>query len=263
MLDPDPLLRPVETVLAGPRSFAAEWLAADEKSVVPVIAPSGADEAVLDRLRAGARSVGADEVLRCGLEPGAVSERLAVDSDLVPEKLPVLFVVPDLSGALLAGGEGYVLVAGTRAFIAGVALAGVDYARDSFEEEAQRWAGQYPGLPAVAAEYPPEVRAWARRSEVPADSFVARELAVMESFARGELSGPEFARSWSTAWRLANERRERVRTPFARVLHEVFYLLEDYPIDPALRDPGDTTDEELAAGVREALRQLAAADHPS
>lgn len=246
-----------ETVLAGPRRFAGEWLAAGGKSVVPIIAPSGSDDAVLDRLRAGARSAGADEVLRCALEPGSVPVRLTVDSALAPEELPVLFVLPDLSGALLASGEGYVLAAGTREFLLGVTLAGVDYARDAFEEEAQRWAGQYPGLPAVAAEYSPVVRAWATRSEVPADSFVARMLAVMESFVRGELSGPEFAKAWGTAWRLSIEGGERVRPPFARVLHEVFYLLEDYPIDPALREPGDPTDEELVAGVREALLRLA------
>lgn len=201
----------------------------------------------------------AREVLRCGLEPGAVTERLPV-SELEPGDSPVLFAVPDLSGAVLAGGGGYVLVAGTWSFLAGAVPCGVDQARVRFGRAARRLAGRYPELPGVAAEYPVLTRVWAKRSEVPADSGVARQLAAMESLVRGELSGPEFSRAWGAAWQLANERGERLEIPFYEVLNHLFFVLEDYPIDPTLRDPGDVTDEQLAAEVRAALRRLAAAE---
>src|SRR3712207_8897826 len=48
---------------------------------------------------------------------------------------------------------------------------------------------------------------------------------------------------------------ERVREEFDRVLTDIFYLLDDYVIDPDLRDSGDITDEELVARVRAALNR--------
>ncbi len=247
---------PGEAVLAGPRRFADEWLAVEGKPVVPIVAPSGVDNAVLDRLRMGARSVGASEVLRCGLEPGTAVERLAVQSRLTGGA-SVLFVVPDLSGAVLASGGGYVLVAGTRSFLSGAVPGGVDAARACFGRTARRLAARFPELPGVAAEYPPVDHAWAKPGDVRADSFVARQLAAMESFVRGELPGPEFARTWFAAWRMSQERGERLRAPLERVLNHLFFVLEDYPIDPTLRDPGDVTDAELLAEVQAALRELA------
>ncbi|MGV9294173.1 hypothetical protein [Amycolatopsis sp. NPDC003676] len=109
-----------------------------------------------------------------------------------------------------------------------------------------------------SGEYPVLTPVWAKRREVPADSGVARELAAMEALVRGESSGPEFSLAWGAAWRLSTERRERLRTPFYQVLNHLFFVLEDYPIDPTLRDPGDVTDEELLVEVRAALRRLAA-----
>ncbi|WP_162834360.1 hypothetical protein [Amycolatopsis circi] len=248
--------RIADAVLAGPHRFADKWLAVDEKSVAPIAAPSGVDDAVLDRLRTGARFVGATEVLRCGLEPGTLTERLAVDSELTSGG-SVLFVVPDLSGAVLASGGGYVLVAGTRLFLSGAVLGGVDGARARFGRTVPRLAERFPELPGVAAEYPPVEHAWAKRSEVPAESGVGRQVAAMESFVRGEVTGSEFARTWYAARMLSLERNERLRGPLGRVLNHLFFVLEDYPIDPTLRDPGDTTDEELLAEVRAALHRLA------
>ncbi|MGW7537282.1 colicin immunity domain-containing protein [Amycolatopsis sp. NPDC054798] len=221
-----------------------------------MIALSGVDNALLDRLRTGARVVGANEVLRCGLEPGPVPELLAVDS-VLRGGASVLFVVPGLSGAVLAGGGGYALVAGTASFLSGAVPEGVDDVRARFGRTARRLAGRYPELPGIAAEYPPVEHAWAKRSEVPAGTGVGQQLAAMESFARGELSGPEFARIWYAAWQLSRERRERLRDPFERILSGLFLALEDYPIDPALREQGDLTDDELVAEVRAALHRLA------
>ncbi|UKD55411.1 colicin immunity domain-containing protein [Amycolatopsis sp. FU40] len=79
----------------------------------------------------------------------------------------------------------------------------------------------------------------------------------MESFARGEMTGPEFAKTWHAARRLSPERNERWRDPLGQVLNHLFFVLEDYPIDPKLREPDDTTDDELLAEARAALHRLA------
>jgi hypothetical protein len=49
---------------------------------------------------------------------------------------------------------------------------------------------------------------------------------------------------------------ERVRENFERILYDVFCLLNDYVIDPALRGPGDITDGQLVARVRDSLERL-------
>ncbi|GIF44484.1 self-protective colicin-like immunity protein [Actinoplanes xinjiangensis] len=101
------------------------------------------------------------------------------------------------------------------------------------------------------------IRTWRRPSEVTPGSAVARQLDLMRRLVDGHLTGPDFARAWLAARRDLLHGGERVREPFERALSEVFYLLDDYPIDPALRSPGDTTDEQLHQGVRDALAKLA------
>jgi hypothetical protein len=49
---------------------------------------------------------------------------------------------------------------------------------------------------------------------------------------------------------------EHVRERFDRVLTDVFYLLDEYVIDPALRDSGDMTGEERVERVLAALNDL-------
>jgi hypothetical protein len=66
-------------------------------------------------------------------------------------------------------------------------------------------------------------------------SGVAEQLAVMASFVRGELSGSGFGRRRHAARRRARERDERTGNAVGRALGEVFFLLEDYLIDPDLR----------------------------
>lgn len=72
----------------------------------------------------------------------------------------------------------------------------------------------------------------------------------------GKISAPDFARSWLTARRHSLDEGERTGERFGRILTDVFYLLDDYVIDPELRDPDDMTDDELAAKVCEALGKL-------
>lgn len=78
----------------------------------------------------------------------------------------------------------------------------------------------------------------------------------MRDLVDGKISAPDFARSWLYARRRSLDAGERTREPSDRILTHVFYLLDDYVIDPELRDPDDMTDDELAAKVREALDEL-------
>jgi hypothetical protein len=103
-------------------------------------------------------------------------------------------------------------------------------------------------------------RSWASPSEVDPGSAIAVQLELMRDLVSGKIAGPDFARAWLSARRLVLDTRERVRERFDRVLTDVFYLLDDYVIDPALRDSGDMTDEELVARVRAALNDLDSLD---
>ena len=78
----------------------------------------------------------------------------------------------------------------------------------------------------------------------------------MEEFAAGGEDGPTFARGWLAGRRRALADGERLRATFERVLDEVFYSLDEYAIDPALRDESDVSDEALLTCVREALARL-------
>jgi hypothetical protein len=106
-------------------------------------------------------------------------------------------------------------------------------------------------------------RSWASPSEVDPGSATAAQLELMHDLARGKIAGPDFARSWLSARRRVLDAGERVREKFDRVLTDVFYLLDDYVIDAALRDSGDMTDDELVAKVRAALNDLASIDEVS
>lgn len=103
-------------------------------------------------------------------------------------------------------------------------------------------------------------RSWVSPSEVDPGSAIAAQLELMRNLVSGKITGPDFARAWLSARRRALDAGERVRERFDRVLTDVFYLLDDYVIDPGLRDPGDITDEDLVARVREALNDLDSLD---
>jgi hypothetical protein len=103
-------------------------------------------------------------------------------------------------------------------------------------------------------------RSWASPSEVDPGSATAAQLSLMRDLVSGKIAGPDFARAWLSARRRVLDAGERVRERFDRVLTDVFYLLDDYVIDPALRDSGDMTDEELVAKVFAALNDLDSLD---
>jgi hypothetical protein len=216
----------------------------------PLIALSDVDRTLLGRFQAGGRVAGAREVLR--YRRGAAPVKLPLDR-LTRELAgpgPVVLVLPG-AGAVQVTGLGYALLAGTPRFLGGALPDGVDDARARFARVARRLAR--PELLAVAERFPPFARIVRSPDDAAPGSGVAEQLAVMAAFVRGELSGSEFGRRWHDARRLADECDERTGDAVGWALGEVFFLLEDYPIDPGLREPGDRTDEELADGVRAAL----------
>ncbi|MDX3194104.1 hypothetical protein PV458_37400 [Streptomyces sp. MN03-5084-2B] len=216
----------------------------------PLIALSDVDYPLLCRFQAGGRVAGAREVLR--YRRGAVPVKLPLDR-LTPELAgpgPVVLALPG-AGAVQVTGLGYALLAGTPRFLAGALPDGVDDARARFARVARRLAR--PELVAVAERFPPLARIVLLPDDAAPGSGVAEQLAVMAAFVRGELSGSEFGRRWHDARRRAKECDERTGDTVGYALGEVFFLLEDYPIDPLLREPGDLTDEELTDGVRAAL----------
>ena len=103
-------------------------------------------------------------------------------------------------------------------------------------------------------------RSWASPSDVDPGSATAAQVELMRDLVSGRIAGPDFARAWLSARRRVLDAGERVRERFDRILTDVFYLLDDYVIDPTLRDSGDMTDEELVARVRVALNDLDSLD---
>jgi hypothetical protein len=102
----------------------------------------------------------------------------------------------------------------------------------------------------------PKRRSWAKPSEAPSGSGVCEQVALIRDLADGNISAPDFARSWLSARRRSLNDGERVREQFDRILTDVFYLLDDYVIDPDLRGREDMTDEELSVKIRELLEEL-------
>lgn len=79
---------------------------------------------------------------------------------------------------------------------------------------------------------------------------------LIKQLVAGGISAPEFAREWLAARRRVLDEGERVRERFERILTDIFYLLDDYVIDPMLRGPEDMSDEALISRVEEAHRAL-------
>lgn len=117
-------------------------------------------------------------------------------------------------------------------------------------------------MSAVSEELPPRRIASSTPAQVDPDSAVAEQLTLMNSLAEGEISGAAFATGWLAARNRAMAEGERTRGALDRVLTDVFYALEDYVIDPALREPGDLPDHELTSRVRAALDTLRSLEAP-
>ncbi|MEU0463479.1 colicin immunity domain-containing protein [Amycolatopsis sp. NPDC006131] len=243
---------------ADGRWFSAAWL--HSKAVVPFATPFGADDQVLERFRDGARAVGAASVFVFPL--GDERPRVLGDVDPLGVRGEVLLAVPNRDGALLITDARYSLLAGTAEFLAAAVPWGVDRSRARFRRDARRLAEVYPELLEVATRLPPARPVLASPSEVEPGSALAEQVRLMESFAEGSIAAPDFARAWLTARRRRPRPEQLLDEPFERLLAEVFFLLEDYVIDPALRDPGDLTDEDLLHGVQAVVQRLRLLEAP-
>ncbi|MEU7854270.1 hypothetical protein [Nonomuraea sp. NPDC049141] len=250
-----------EALLDGPHRFGGRWLDEGAKAVVPVPASWPPDERLAGRVSAGARASGVDHVLA-----GRVGARHAAEGVLelrVPlAGLPrsdsgLLLALPGLSGAVLVTGQGYALVAGDARFVRACLDTGIDEARVRFARYAKRLAGSRPELATIAARFPPRHPSASTPAEVAPGTGVAEQLALMRALACGDLPAASFAPAWLAARRRSLEEGDRVRDGLERALLDVFYALEDYTADPDLREPGDLSDEELTARVRESLAGLA------
>ncbi|MFE0174946.1 colicin immunity domain-containing protein [Streptomyces sp. NPDC059002] len=256
--------RGVRDVVSGTGSFRREWLAASDKSVVPVPSPSGMDKHLARRVSSGAAQAGHDHVIACRVEEAGVAEpgiEIAATQESILRETPwndgeFLIVLPDLAGALLVTDQGYALIAGEGDFLRGGIPEGVDQATVDFSRYAKRVGRSHPAVLAVAAQARPVQVAWASKSDVAEGSATAQQMALMESFAADDIGGEEFAVAWLDARRQSLHLRERLREPFSRILDQVFYALDDYVIDPGLRDADDMTNEQLQAQVRESLADL-------
>lgn len=105
----------------------------------------------------------------------------------------------------------------------------------------------------------PRPRAWARPAAVDPESHIARQLELINTLIARSITGPDFARAYLAERRESLNAGERLREAFDRALNEVFYAIEDYVIDPEMRDAGDMTDDDLISRVTAAhtlLQQL-------
>ncbi|MGW2226351.1 colicin immunity domain-containing protein [Streptomyces formicae] len=254
-----------------PCSFRREWLAEGDKRVVPLPSRSGADEHLARRVSSGATRAGHDHVVACRVGAAGVEEpgfEIAATQEDIVRRAPwrdgaFLLALPDLTGALLVTDERYALFAGRAEFLRGGIPEGADQAIVDFSRYAKRMGHGHPALLAVAGESRPVQMAWASASDVAEGSATAKQVALMESFAADGISGEDFAEAWLDARRQSLRLGERLREPFSRILDQVFYALDDYVIDPGLRDADDLTNEQLQIEIRARLDELASlADAP-
>lgn len=242
------------SALLGPDgAFASSWL--DGKSVAPVPISSQVDAALTRRISAGCRAVGTTHILHAPLTGGSSTlagpvSRLATDSGHEGVRPPSILWTPDRQGAVLLPEAGYALIGGVAAFMAAAVGEGVDTARARFRRYARTLSDRHPHLLAVADAHQSLHRAWLRPSDVESGSAAAEQLRLLDDFSAEVCSAPEFAHAWWEARRASQASGERIQGPLEDLFGGVFMLLEDYAVDPDLREPGDLSDAELLAAVR-------------
>ncbi|MFI6419407.1 colicin immunity domain-containing protein [Streptomyces sp. NPDC050842] len=238
--------------------FARAWLTG--KSVVPVPAGTRLDTAVMCRVEAGCRAVGAQHPIdesTAAVAHGvsaSVVPRQPTEIGLVAPAPLVLLHTPDLQGAVLFPEPGYTLIAGSEAFLAAAVPEGIDAARARFGRYARAMKKRWPYLQRIATAYPPAHRAWSHPSDVTPGTASARLVSLLGAFTQGTCTAPEFADGWWEARRTTHSQGERASGDLADLLDGVFMLLEEYTPDPELRESGDLTDSELREGVQSLVR---------
>ncbi|MGW1928846.1 colicin immunity domain-containing protein [Streptomyces sp. NPDC001919] len=238
--------------------FTEAWLVG--KSVAPFPAGSRLDAAVMRRIEAGCRAVGTSYMLDTSAAAlahdtsGTQQSSRTAEAGLAALSPPAALYTPDLQGAVLFPEPGYVLIAGTGAFLTGAVSEGVDTARARFGRYARAMNKRWPHLQQIATSYPPAHRAWSRPEDVAPGTATGRLMSLLSAFARGSCTAAVFASGWWEARRAAESQGERTSGDVAELLDRVFMVLEDYTADPALREPGDLTDSELLEQIRSLVR---------
>lgn len=244
----------LSAVLGADGNFDSAWL--QGKSVAPVPVGAEIDAALARRIGAGCRAVGASHILCADLSLDAGVRigrtcRLPAGTACAGIQPPCLLCTPDLQGAVLFPEAGHALIAGSADFMAAAVGEGVEAARARFGRYARTLSARHPALMTVAAAYPSKQRAWSSPADVDPASAAARQLALLDAFADGTRDAPDFAHGWWEARRASQANGERVRGPLSDLFDRVFMLLEDYSVDPDLREPGDLEDADLRAAVSE------------
>ncbi|MGW0206555.1 hypothetical protein ACWDZ8_12300 [Streptomyces sp. NPDC003233] len=242
-------------ILTPEGSFSPSWLRG--KTVAPVPTGSRMDAALIRRIASGCRAVGVRHVFwvllenRTAVTGDETVSRLSVDLGHADVPPPSLIYTPDLQGAVLFPEAGYALVGGTDKFMASAVGEGTDAARARFRRYAGSLERRHPGLVTVADSYPARQRAWSHPSDVTPGSSAARQLNLLDQLADGTCTAPEFAHAWWEARRASQMNGERIQGPLADLFDHIFMLLEDYEVEPELREPGDLSAAELSAAVRD------------
>jgi hypothetical protein len=245
----------LEPVVSNRTEFSLTWL--QGKSVAPVPVGQHIDAALTRRIASGCRAVGATHILWESLAAAAniatcnALKKIPIDSgheEIIP---PSVICIPGGEGAVLYREASYALIAGNGRFMTTAVGEGVDMARARFARYAHAVSSRHPTLTAVARAYPPTHTAWSPPADIAPDSGAARQLALLDQFADGVWSSPDFAHDWWDARRTSQANGERLKAPLADLFDRVFMILEDYAADPDFREPGDLTDEELYAAIRE------------
>ncbi|MFF1446648.1 colicin immunity domain-containing protein [Streptomyces sp. NPDC058274] len=257
-----------DAVLSHSGDFRSDWLRSTGAThMAPLPSHTGLSRTIAQRAVAGARESGAEGVLVVPIDPG-LGDTTASESPLSTEALldlgsrqedrsGLLLVADNFRGALLLR-PGYALVAGTQEFVRGAVPEGTDQAKTEFQRYARkaRSGAGTTVLTAVAGEFRPLTKTWKTPRDVPATSHHGHQLELMRQLAAGAVEGPSFARQWLDERRRAMNAGERLGDALTTALDEVFYALEDYSIDPSLRDEDDLTDEELRDQVAHVMTRL-------
>ncbi|MFD3437529.1 colicin immunity domain-containing protein [Streptomyces sp. NPDC058685] len=255
----------IESILSPSQRFRSDWLAVSTKSLAPVPDHSSPSPATAGRVVSGSREVGAVKVLASPLNlnlnavpvaemPLDAEELLGVAVRIRCET-GLLLVAENFLGAALIR-PGYALFAGSSEFMRGAVPEGIASARTNFLRYAQKVEDRRPDIMEVATNFPPANRSWKSAAEVPDRSHTGRQLALMGDLASNTLDGPTFARQWLAARRDALNIGERLGAALTNALDEVFYTLEEYVIDPSLRDEDDMSDEDLRRRVADIAANL-------
>ena len=284
----------VGRLLTRPQELRWDWLVADGREAVPFVLPGrgvvreGTAEGTGPEWRAvlapelaertvfAALGLGADHLLACRTQPEYLNEPVAVVPQH-PETLtqqsarfgPTDFIVvpPGFGAALLVTTLGYGVAAGSPQFVEAALGEDVEAARRGFAERAWDARGDAPALTETAyvfgcamsgPHHAPAWKAWSGPSQVPPNSGLGDQLALMRQAAAGSIGAETFVPAWLEARDREISAGEHATGSLAAALRQVLYAVDDYVPDALLRGPEDLDDAGVVDAVRSALRALSA-----